>query len=106
MFASMVILIWGIQFGFLSILAQYTKDRERRKKLESVISIPAALALYMTISWLMSRAHHLDELGVSSLILGLALVFFLLIPAVTYIFSPAFNDALVDSRRPQSRARK
>jgi zinc transporter ZupT len=105
MFAPIIIVMWGIQFGFLSILAQFTKDRDRRKKLERVISIPAALALYMTISWLMPRAHHLDELGVSSFALGMALLFFLLIPAVTYIFSPAFNDTVVDSRRPQPRVR-
>jgi len=105
MFASIIIVMWGIQFGFLSILAQFTKDRDRRKKLERVVSIPAALALYMTISWLMSRAHHLDELGVSSFALGIALLFFLLIPAVTYVFSPAFNDTVVDSRRSQPRAR-
>ena len=105
MFASIIIVMWGIQFGFLSILAQFTKDRERRKMLERVVSIPATLALYMTISWLMPRAHHLDDLGVSSFALGMALLFFLLIPAVTYIFSPAFKDAAVDSRRPQPRVR-
>lgn len=32
MFASIVIVILGILFGSLSIFAQYTKDRERRKK--------------------------------------------------------------------------
>ncbi|MBK7317758.1 MAG: hypothetical protein IPI86_08880 [Anaerolineales bacterium] len=56
MFASIIIVMWGIQFGFLSILAQFTKDRERRKKLERVVSIPAVIALYMTISWLMPRS--------------------------------------------------
>jgi preprotein translocase subunit SecG len=106
MFASIVIVILAVLFGSLSIFAQYTKDRERRKKIEGAVSIPAALAVYCTISWLMSHAHHLKDLGVSTLVLVLAFVFFLLIPALTYIFSPAFKDASDDSRHPQSRSRK
>ena len=102
MFASIVIVILGILFGSLSIFAQYTKDRERRKKIEGAVSIPAVLALFGTISWLMSHAHHLDELGVSILSLMMALVFFVLIPAVTYIFSPAFKDADDESSQPQA----
>jgi hypothetical protein len=101
MFASIVIVIFGILFGSLSILAQYTKDRERRKKIEGAVSIPAALALFGTISWLMSHAHHLDDLGVSPIVLIIALAFFVLIPAVTYIFSPAFKDVSDDSHQPQ-----
>ncbi len=97
MFASIVIVILGILFGSLSIFAQYTKDRERRKKINGVVSIPASLALYGTISWLMSHAHHLDDLGVSPLTLVMALFFFLLIPAVAYVFSPAFKDSDDDS---------
>ena len=106
MFASIIIVILGILFGGLSIFAQYTKDRERRKKINGAVSIPAALALYGTISWLMSHAHHLDDLGVSPLALVMALAFFLLIPAVTYLFSPALDDASDDSRRPQSHSRR
>ncbi len=106
MFASIVIVILGILFGGLSIFAQYTKDRERRKKIDGAASIPAVLALYGVISWLMSHAHHLDDLGVSTFALVMALVFFLLIPAVTYVFSPAFKDASDDSRRPQSHSRR
>lgn len=102
MIASIVIVILGILFGSLSIFAQYTKDRERRKRINGTVSIPAAIALYCTISWLMSHAHHLDDLGVSPLALVMALAFFLLIPAVTYVFSPAFKDAGDEPRRPQS----
>lgn len=40
----------------------------------------------------MSHAYHLDDLGVSTLSFMIALVFFVLIPAVTYVFSPAFKD--------------
>jgi 2-methylisocitrate lyase-like PEP mutase family enzyme len=102
MIASIAIVILAVLLGSLSIFAQYTKDRERRKKIERAVSIPAALALYSTIAWLMSHAHQLDDLGVSTLALVLALVFFLLIPAVTYIFSPAFKDGPEeDARRPQ-----
>ena len=101
MFASIVIIFLGALFGSLSIAAQYTKDRERRKKIEGAVSIPAVLALFGTISWLMSHAHHLDDLGVSTFSLVIALAFFLLIPAVTYIFSPAFKDADDDLRQPQ-----
>ena len=106
MFASIVIVGLGILFGSLSIFAQYTKDRERRKKINGAVSIPAALALYGTIFWLMSHAHHLDDLGISPLTLMMALIFFLLIPAVAYMFSPAFKDAGDDSRRPQSHSRR
>ena len=105
MFASIVIVILGILFGSLSIFAQYTKDRERRKRIEGVVSIPAVFALFGTISWLMSHAHHLDELGVSLFTLMMALVFFVLIPAVTYIFSPAFKDADDESSQPQAHSR-
>ena len=106
MFASIVIVILAVLFGSLSIVAQYTKDRERRKKIEAVVSIPAALALLCMIFWLMSHAHQLDDLGVSPFALEMALVFFLLIPALAYIFSPAFKDSQKDSqeedaRRPQ-----
>ena len=101
MFASIIILILGALFGSLSIFAQYTKDRERRKKIEGAVSIPAVLALFGTISWLMSHAHHLDDLGVSMFALKMALAFFVLIPAVTYIFSPAFKDVDDDSSQPQ-----
>ena len=101
MFASTIILILGVLFGSLSIFAQYTKDPERRKKIEGAVSIPAVLALFGTISWLMSHAHHLDDLGVSTLSLMIALAFFVLIPAVTYVFSPAFKDADGDSSQPQ-----
>jgi len=101
MFASIIIIILGALFGSLSIAAQYTKDRERRKKIEGAVSIPAVLALFGTISWLMSHAHHLDDLGVSTLSLMIALTFFVLIPAVTYVFSPAFKDADDDSPQPQ-----
>ena len=101
MFASIVIVILGIVFGSLSILTQYTKNRERRKRIEGALSIPAVLALFGTISWLMSHAHHLDELGVSPITLMMALAFFVLIPAVTYIFSPAFKDADDDSYHSQ-----
>ena len=106
MFASIVIIILGIVFGGLSIFAQYTKDRERRKKINGSVSIPASLALYSTIFWLMFHAHHLADLGISQLALVMALVFFLLIPAVAYVFSPAFKDADDDSRRPQSHSRR
>ena len=102
MFASIVIVILGIVFGSLSILTQYTKNRERRKRIEGALSIPAVLALFGTISWLMSHAHHLDELGVSPFTLMMALAFFVLIPAVTYIFSPAFKDADDDSTYSQN----
>ena len=102
MFASIVIVILGILFGSLSIFTQYTKDRERRKRIEGVVSIPAVFALFGTISWLMSHAHHLDELGVSLFTLMMALVFFVLIPAVTYIFSPAFKDADDESSQAQA----
>ena len=105
MIVSIVIVILAVLFGSLSIVAQYTKDRDRRRNIESVASIPAGLALYGIIAWLMSHAHHLNDLGVSTLALVLAFVFFLLVPAVTYIFSPAFKDASDDSRRPQSRSR-
>ena len=97
MFASIVIVIFGGMFGSLSILAQHIKDRERRKKIEGAVSIPAVLALLGAISWLMSHAHNLDELGVSTFSLMIDLAFFVLIPAVTYIFSPAFKDADDDS---------
>ena len=93
MFASIIIVILAVLFGSLSIFTQYTKDRERRKKIEGVVSIPAAIALFGTISWLMTNAHHLEDLGVSPITLFMAVLFFLLIPAVTYIFSPAFKDA-------------
>ena len=102
MFASIVIIILGAIFGSLSIFAQYTKDRERRKKIESAVSIPAVLALLGTISWLMSHAHHLDDLGISMFALMTAFAFFVLIPAVTYIFSPAFKDADDESSQPQA----
>ena len=102
MFASIVIVILGILFGSLSIFTQYTKDRERRRKMEGAVSIPAVFALFGTISWLMSHAHHLDELGVSLFTLMMALVFFVLIPAVTYIFSPAFKDADDESSQAQA----
>ena len=101
MFASIVIVILGVLFGSLSILTQYTKNRERRKRIEGALSIPAVLALFGTISWLMSHAHHLDDLGVSPITLMMALAFFVLIPAVTYIFSPAFKDADDDSYHSQ-----
>ncbi len=101
MFASIVIVSLGILFGSLSIFAQYTKNRERRKRIEGALSIPAVLALFGTISWLMSHAHHLDDLGVSPITLMMALAFFVLIPAVTYIFSPAFKDTDDDSSQPQ-----
>jgi hypothetical protein len=103
MLASIVIIILAILFGSLSIFTQYIKDRERRKKIERAVSIPAALALYGLISWLMSHTHQLDNLGILPVTLEVALVFFLLIPTVTYIFSPAFKDGHEeDSRRPQS----
>ena len=102
MFASIVIIILGILFGSLSILTQYTKNRERRKRIEGALSIPAVLALFGTISWLMSHAHHLDDLGVSPITLMMALAFFVLIPAVTYIFSPAFKDADDESSQLQA----
>ena len=102
MFASIVIVILGIVFGSLSILTQYTKNRERRKRIEGALSIPAVLALFGTISWLMSHAHHLDDLGVSPITLMMALAFFVLIPAVTYIFSPAFKDADDNSSHSQA----
>ena len=105
MFASIVIVILGILFGSLSIFTQYTKNHERRKRIEGVVSIPAVFALFGTISWLMSHAHHLDELGVSILSMMMALVFFVLIPAVTYIFSPAFKDADDESSQPQDHSR-
>ena len=99
MIASIVIVILAVLFGSLSIVAQYTKDRDSRRNIESVASIPAGLALYGIIAWLMSHAHQLDDLGVSPITLGVALVFFLLIPAVTYIFSPASRDAARSSNR-------
>jgi uncharacterized membrane protein YhaH (DUF805 family) len=101
MFASIVIVILGILFGSLSIIVQYTKDRERRKKVEGAVLIPAVLALFGVISWLMSHAHHLDDLGVSMFALMMALAFFILIPAVTYPFSPAFKEAGDDPHQPQ-----
>ena len=101
-FASIIIVVLAILFGSLSIVAQYTKDRERRKKIEGLVSIPAALALFCTIFWLMSHAHQLDDLGVSPFALEMVLVFFLLIPALTYIFSPAFKDSQEEGpRHPQ-----
>lgn len=94
-------LYFGSPIGGLSIFAQYTKDRERRKKIEDAMSIPAVLALFGTISWLIFHAHHLDDLGVSQITLVIALAFFLLIPAVTYVFSPAFKDVSDDTHQQQ-----
>ena len=74
MIASMVCVILAVLFGSLSIVAQYTKDRDSRRNIESVASIPAGLALYGIIAWLMSHAHQLDDLGVSPITLGVALV--------------------------------
>ncbi len=99
MLASIVIVILAVLFGSLSIVAQYTKNQEHRKNIEDAVSIPAVLALFGTISWLMPHAHQLDDLGVSPITLGMALVFFLLIPAMTYIFSPASRDAARSSSR-------
>lgn len=65
------------------------------------MSIPAVFALFGTISWLMSHAHHLDELGISPFALMMALVFFVLDPAVTYIFSPASKNADNETSQPQ-----
>ncbi len=102
MFASIIIVLLALLFGSLSIFAQYTKDHARREKLVRVVSIPAGLALYGSISWLMRHAHRLDELNVSPITLMIALAFFILIPAVTYIFSPAFKDAEDNLRQPQN----
>jgi len=55
MFASIIIIILAILFGSLSIFVQYIKDPERRKKIEDFVSIPAALALFGAIAWLMSQ---------------------------------------------------
>jgi vacuolar-type H+-ATPase subunit I/STV1 len=106
MFASITIVILAVLFGSLSIFVQYTKDRERRQKIDRVVSIPAGLAMFGAIFWIMSHAHHLDELGISPLALGMAPVFLLLIPTVTYVFSPAFKDAGADSRHSQSHSRR
>lgn len=99
MLASIVIVILAVLLGSLSIVAQYTKNREHRKKIEATASMPAVLALYGTIAWLMFHAHQLDDLGVSPFVLILAIVFFLFVPAVAYIFSPAKRDAARDSSR-------
>jgi hypothetical protein len=98
MIASIVIVILAFLFGSLSIFTQYTKNQERRRKIEGALSIPATLAFLGVIAWLMSHAHHLYP-GVSPFALILALTFFLLVPAVTYIFSPASRDAARSSRR-------
>ncbi len=100
MFASIIIVLLAILFGSLSIIAQYTKDHERRENLVRAVSIPAGLALYGSISWFMRHAHQLDELNVSPFTLLLALAFFILIPAVAFIFSPAFKDSGADYRQP------
>jgi hypothetical protein len=99
MIASIVIVILAFLFGSLSVFAQYIKNQERRKKIEGAISIPATLAFFGIITWLMSHVHHLYDLGVSPFALLLALTFFLFVPAVTYIFSPANRDAARSSRR-------
>jgi hypothetical protein len=99
MIASIVIVILAFLFGSLSIFAQYIKDSKRRKKIVDAISIPATLAFFGTIAWLMSHAHHLYDLGVPPFALILALAFFLFVPAVAYIFSPASRDAARSSSR-------
>lgn len=99
MIASIVIVILAFLFGSLSIFAQYIKNQAHRKKIEGAISIPATLTFFGIIAWLMSHVHHLYDLGVSPFVLILALTFFLLVPAVTYIFSPASRDAARSSRR-------
>ena len=103
MFASTTLFILAVLFGSLSIFIQFTKDRERRKMIEGAVSIPAGLVLFGAIVWVMSHAHHLE---IPPCVLVMALVFFLLIPAVTYLFSPAFKDAGDDSPRPQSHSRR
>ena len=99
MLASIVIVILAVLLGSLSIFTQYTKNREHRKKIEAAAPMPAVLALYGTIAWLMFHAHQLEDLGVSPFALILALAFFLFVPDVTYIFSPASRDAARDSSR-------
>jgi amino acid permease len=99
MIASIVIVILAFLFGSLSIFTQYTKNQEHRRKIEGAISIPATLAFFCAIAWLMSHAHHLHDLRVSPFALILALTFFLFVPAVTYIFSPASRDTARMSRR-------
>jgi hypothetical protein len=106
MFASITLVILAVLLGSLSIFAQYTKDRERRQKIDRAVSIPAGLVLFGAIFWIMAHAHRLDELRVSPLALGMAPVFLLLIPTVSYVFSPAFKDAGADSHRSQSHSRR
>jgi hypothetical protein len=85
----------------LSIFTQFIKEGKRRRWVEDIVSIPAAFASFGTIAWLMTRYHRLDDLGVSPLALWLAFVFFLVIPSVTYIFSPAYRDTAQFARRPR-----
>jgi hypothetical protein len=99
MFASILIVILAALIGSLSIVTQYTKDPKRRRKIEYIGSIPAGLALYGSIAWLISHADRLEDLGVSPTVPGIALLFFLLIPAITYIFSPAGKDAARSTNR-------
>jgi len=99
MIASIVIVILAFLFGSLSIFAQYIKDSKRRKQIVDAMSMPATLAFFGVIAWLMSHAHHLYDLGVSPFALILALTFFLFVPAGTYIFSPASRHTARSSRR-------
>ena len=101
MIASIIIVILALLFGGLSIFTQFIKEGKRRRWVEDIVSIPAAFAFLGTIAWLMSRVHRLDDLGVSQLALWLALVFFLVIPSATYVFSPAYRDAARFARRPR-----
>ncbi len=85
----------------LSVFVQFKKDKDKRKKLERVLEVPAGAAFIPTLFFVVVNFRDLNKIA-----LMIALII-LLIPFFLYPFSPAHKDENKgdDAARP-SHARK
>lgn len=96
-----IIILVTLGLAALSVFVQFEKDKDKRKKIEQALEVPAGVAFIVTLFF---TAVNFRELNKIALMIALII---LLVPFFLYPFSPAHKDENKsdDAARP-SHARK
>jgi hypothetical protein len=84
--SSTIIILETISLALLALLIQFKKDHKTRSKLEALAQLPVLALLLGNVYWFVLYKPYVSNTA-SRIALG-----FLLLPVLTYAFSPAFKD--------------
>ena len=89
MFPTLFVLLEALTLSGLSMKVMFTKDRKKRRSLQTFLEAPLGACILLSIFWVLVWQRE----TISSLFLLLILFVLFGLPALFYPFSPAFRDA-------------